>query len=112
MRPTDASTSLLPVGTAVLAPFVEAGILHEAGVHVAGVVARMVPGTSDEALLATALCVRALQLGHVCVVLNEVAFTVAIEAQGEQTAEGGGEDRVLAVHLGQLVGPRAVRRRH
>ncbi|MBK7322587.1 MAG: exodeoxyribonuclease V subunit alpha [Candidatus Microthrix sp.] len=97
MRPTDASTSLLPVGTAVLAPFVEAGILHEAGVHVAGVVARMVPGTSDEALLATALCVRALQLGHVCVVLNEVAFTVAIEAQGEQTSPVDGAEPTAAI---------------
>lgn len=97
MRPTDASTSLLPVGTAVLAPFVEAGILHEAGVHVAGVVARMVPGTSDEALLATALCVRALQLGHVCVVLNEVAFTVAIEAQGEQTSPDDDAEPTVAI---------------
>jgi len=85
MRSTDTSTPVLPVGTAVLARFVEAGIVREAGVQVAGAVARAVPGVDDEALLATALCVRALQLGHVCVVLNEVARTVAIEAQGDQT---------------------------
>ncbi len=88
MRPTDTNTPVLPVGTAALAPFVEAGILHEAGLQVAGAVARTVPGTRDEVLLATALCVRALQLGHVCVVLDEVAVTVAFEAQGDQTSPG------------------------
>jgi len=85
MRPSGTATPVFPAGTAVLAPFVEAGILHEADIQVAGAVARTVPGTSEEVLLATALCVRALQLGHVCVVLNEVAGTVAIEAQGDQT---------------------------
>ena len=59
MRPTDTRTPVLPVGTAALAPFVAAGILHEAGVQVAGAVARAVSGTSAEVLLATALCVRA-----------------------------------------------------
>lgn len=84
MRLDDTGAPLLPAGTAALVPFVEAGILHEAEVQVAGVVARTVTGTADETLLATALCVRALQLGHVCVVLDEVAGTVAVEAQGDQ----------------------------
>ena len=84
MTPARASTPVLPVGTAVLAPFVEAGIFREADVQVAGAVARTVPGTSDEALLATALCVRALQLGHVCVAIMEVAGTVAIESQDDR----------------------------
>ena len=97
MTLTDPSAPVLPAGTGMLAPFVEAGILHEAEVHVAGVVARTVPGTSDEALLATALCVRALQLGHVCVVLHEVADTVAIEAQGDQSGPDDDTEPTAAI---------------
>jgi len=97
MRPTDTSRPVLPVGTSMLAPFVEAGILHEAGVQVAGAVARAVPNAGDEALLATALCVRALQLGHVCVVLNEVAGTVSIEASGNQTSRGDDAEPTAAI---------------
>ena len=103
MRPTDPSAPVLPTGTAVLAPFIETGILHEAGVQVAGVVARIVPGTSNEVLLATALCVRALQLGHVCVVLDEVADTVAVEAQGDQI--GSDDDTEPAVAIDDLPWP-------
>ena len=90
-------TPALPAGTAGLAPFVDAGILHEAEVQVAGVVARTVPATSDEVLLATALCVRGLQLGHVCVVLDDVADTVAIEAQGDQTGPDNEADPTAAI---------------
>jgi exodeoxyribonuclease V alpha subunit len=71
---------LLPAGTEALESFVEAGVLGEADVQVAGAVARTVPGTTDDVLLATALCVRALRLGHVCVVLDRVAATVAADA--------------------------------
>ena len=85
MKITGINMPVLPTRTAALAPFVQAGILREAEVQVAAVVARTLPGTSNEVLLATALCVRALQLGHVCVVLAEVANTVAFEAQGAQT---------------------------
>jgi exodeoxyribonuclease V alpha subunit len=97
MTPTGINTPVLPNGTAALAPFVEAGILHEADVQVAGAVARTVPGTSDQALLATALCVRALQLGHVCVVINEVAGTVAIEAHGDQIVAGYNAEPAAAI---------------
>ena len=97
MRPTDTRTPVLPVGTAALAPFVAAGILHEAGVQVAGAVARAVSGTSAEVLLATALCVRALEFGHVCVVLNDVAGTVAVEAQDNQTGPGNNAEPTAAI---------------
>ena len=97
MTPTGINRPVLPIGTTALAPFVEAGILHEADVQVAGAVARTVPGTSDQALLATALCVRALQLGHVCVVINEVAGTVAIEAHGDQIVAGHNAEPAAAI---------------
>ncbi len=67
---------LLPEGTEMLRPFAEAGVLSETEVQLAGVLVRTVPGVSHEVLLASALCVRALQLGHVCVDLEEVAKTV------------------------------------
>ena len=74
---TDTTTApLLVDDTGVLAPYVEAGIFREADIQVAGAIARAVPGTSDAVLLAAALCVRALQLGHVCVDLDRVATTV------------------------------------
>ncbi|MDA8070791.1 MAG: exodeoxyribonuclease V subunit alpha [Actinomycetota bacterium] len=57
----------------VLAPYVAAGFLDAAAVHVAEVIDRAVGGVDDTVLLAAALTVRALVLGHVCVVLGEVS---------------------------------------
>ena len=74
---------LLPEGTDALGPFVDAGVLHEADVQVAGAVARTVPGTTDDVLLATALCVRALRLGHVCVQTDRVAATVTADSNDD-----------------------------
>ena len=62
-----------------LGPFVAAGLLHEAEVQVAAAVARTVAGTAHEVLLATALCVRALQLGHTCIEIYQVADTVGVD---------------------------------
>ena len=78
----------LPEGTAALAPFVAAGVLREAEVQVAGAVARSVPGTDGAVLLAVALCVRALQLGHVCVELAAVADTVVPDDPDAGADEG------------------------
>jgi exodeoxyribonuclease V alpha subunit len=86
MRPTASIRPLLPAGTQGLEPFVSAGILAEAEVQVAGAVARSVPAAEDAVLLAAALCVRALQLGHVCVVIDEVADTIVAEARGDASA--------------------------
>ena len=77
----------MPEGARALAPFVAAGVLREAEVQVADAVARTIPGTADEVLLAVALCVRALQLGHVCIELDRVAATVA----ADDGSEAGGE---------------------
>ena len=78
---------LLPAGTESLEPFVAAGLLDEAAVHVAGAVARSVPETDDDVLLATALCVRALQLGHVCIAIDLVADTVHADSHAGDTSD-------------------------
>ncbi|MEZ0285632.1 MAG: AAA family ATPase, partial [Thermoleophilia bacterium] len=57
---------------ASLRPFVEAGILGAADVHVARALARIVDEGDDAALLGAALAVRAPRLGHVCVDLAGV----------------------------------------
>ena len=74
---------MLPEGTDALGPFVDAGVLHEADVQVAGAVARTVPGTTDDVLLATALCVRALRFGHVCIQTDRVAATVTADSNDD-----------------------------
>ncbi len=92
MSNTGHPTPLLPEGTGVLRPFAEAGILSETEVQLAGVLVRTVPGVSNEVLLAAALCVRALQLGHVCVDLERVAETVtADKAENVAGKVAGGE---------------------
>ena len=60
---------------ASLRPFVEAGILGAADVHVARALARLLDERDDAALLAAALAVRAPRLGHVCVDLAGVRET-------------------------------------
>jgi exodeoxyribonuclease V alpha subunit len=62
-----------------LLPFNQAGVLAAAEVHVARRLAGLA-GT-DDALLATALAVRAPRLGHVYVDLASVARTVTVEAE-------------------------------
>lgn len=70
----------VPIEAGSLAPYVEAGVLHEADVQVAGAVARNVADVEPEVLLAVALCVRALGMGHVCVVLDDVAESVVADS--------------------------------
>jgi len=62
-----------------LAPFVEAGVLDAAAVHVARLIARTVPGVEPEVLLGAALATRAPGFGHVCVVIGSVAGSVVVE---------------------------------
>jgi exodeoxyribonuclease V alpha subunit len=61
----------------VLAPFVEAGVLDAADVHVARALARLTGTDDDGCLLAAAIAVRALRLGHVCADLAGVRASVA-----------------------------------
>ena len=62
-----------------LADFNAAGVLNAADVHVAKAVGRI--GGEDDALvlLAVALCVRGLRLGHTCIDVRSVADTVTPE---------------------------------
>lgn len=85
---SDSVETVHPAGTEGLAAFVHAGVLRAAEVHVAGAIARSVPGTSDAVLLAAALCVRALQQGHVCVVIDDVATAIAVEPSPDTDHDG------------------------
>jgi exodeoxyribonuclease V alpha subunit len=59
-----------------LGPFVEAGVLAAADVHVARTLARLLDEYGEAALLGAALAVRAPRLGHVCVDLAGVRESV------------------------------------
>jgi exodeoxyribonuclease V alpha subunit len=69
----------VPSTVAVLEPFVAAGVLQEAEVHLAAAVARLVPSAAAEVLLAVAMAARGPRLGHVCVVLDQLAGSVVAE---------------------------------
>lgn len=78
MTPPDRLDGRIPQDPpAHLAPFVDAGVLTAADVHVAATLGRLVPGAGDDAVLAAALAVRAPRLGHVCVDLEGVAAGTA-----------------------------------
>lgn len=72
-RPVDVDGTVPLQTPDALLPFVDAGVLGAADVHVAAALRRLVPGSSDDAVLAAALAVRAPRLGHVCVDLATVA---------------------------------------
>jgi exodeoxyribonuclease V alpha subunit len=68
---------------AVLAPFVDAGVLEGSEVHLAELIARTVPGVEPEVLLGAALAARAPRLGHVCVVIRNVASSVVFDGPAD-----------------------------
>ena len=74
-------TPMLRSGRTSLAPFVDAGVLDAAAVHVADAIARAVGGLEDEVLLGAALTVRAPVTGHVCVVPGDVAEQLLLQHQ-------------------------------
>lgn len=76
MRPPQ---RVLPDGTDVLEPFVGAGVLDLTAVHVAAAISRAAPNASEGVLLAAALCVRALQFGHVCIDIASVSSTIVTD---------------------------------
>ena len=61
----------------VLRPFSDATLLEAADVHTATTLGRLAGGADDEVLLAVALAVRAVRLGHVYVDLATVAATAS-----------------------------------
>jgi exodeoxyribonuclease V alpha subunit len=78
-----------------LEPFAGAGVLRETELQLAGLIRRTVPDTSDEVLLAAALCVRAVQLGHACVELDRVAHSVMAEPTSQVPAVGAEQAEAL-----------------
>lgn len=91
-----------------LAPFLAARRLDSTGVHVAEVISRACPGTGQPVLLAAALCVRALQLGHVCVVLEQAASLGAAEADGSSELLGDGGPSICDAGSASVAGVTAM----
>lgn len=74
---------VLPAGTGVLTPFVEAGVFGAYEVQFAAAVLRLQPGLGAEELLALAVAARAPRYGHVCTPLDDMAVRLA-ELDGEE----------------------------
>jgi exodeoxyribonuclease V alpha subunit len=70
---------LLDDTTATLAPFVAAGVLDAAAVHVAATVTRATGESDPDVVLAAALAARAPTHGHVCVIPEQVAATIVVD---------------------------------
>ncbi len=64
---------------ALLEPFLAAGILVSADVHVARTIERLLPDLDPVVALAAALAVRATRLGHVCVLLDDLPARVVLD---------------------------------
>lgn len=74
---TDPRGGRIPLAApAGLRPFVDAGVLGAADIHVARTLARLLDEGDDAVLLGAALAVRAPRLGHVCVDLAGVEESV------------------------------------
>ncbi len=76
----------VPPEVTVLEPFVGSGVFGPFEVHLAATMARLVPGTSDDGILALALAARAPRHGHVYAELHHAADHIA-----------GSDDRVEGV---------------
>jgi exodeoxyribonuclease V alpha subunit len=72
---------------ASLAPFVEVGLLDASALHLAALIARTVGGVDPEVLLGAALAARAPRLGHVCVVIRDIARSVVLDDAGGEPAQ-------------------------
>lgn len=76
LAPEGRSPHRCPVA---LLPFVDAGVLTAADVHVATTLARLLDDGAPEVLLAAALAARAPRVGHTCLDVDAVAGAVAEE---------------------------------
>jgi exodeoxyribonuclease V alpha subunit len=81
------STVLLPSGAEALAPFVDAGVLAAADVHVASALTRLADDHHPLTLLGVAMAVRAPRLGHVGCDLATVGTTVTAAGDDPAGAE-------------------------
>src|ERR1019366_4290779 len=64
---------------ALFSPFVRAGVLEAADVHLASLIARTVVGVEPEVLLGAAFAARAVRLGHVCILIGSLARSVVVD---------------------------------
>ncbi|MDI9629418.1 MAG: exodeoxyribonuclease V subunit alpha, partial [Acidobacteriota bacterium] len=68
----------------LLAEFAQAGVIGWSGVHLARTLGRLVGENRPEVLLAAALCLRAQEAGSVCLPLDDVVQTTAVEPDQDQ----------------------------
>lgn len=68
----------------LLAEFAQAGVIGWSGVHLARTLGRLVGENRPEVLLAAALCLRAQEAGSVCLPLDDVVQTTAVEPEQDQ----------------------------
>lgn len=98
-----ALAALLPTSVEHLAPFVAAGVLDAAEVHLAATLAELdVPGAPappPEVVLAAALAVRAPRHGSVCVDLDDVAESVRASVEEARAAVDPADDRPAVADL-------------
>jgi exodeoxyribonuclease V alpha subunit len=88
----SAPTTPVPGRVASLQPFVDAGVLGWADVHLADVVARLQPDVDHPVLLAVAVAGRAPRLGHVGIELAAVAERLGLtDASDPATGPEGDE---------------------
>ena len=87
-RPRPVNGPGVPDRVLALAPFVDAGVLAEADVHLAATVARLAPDSADEVLLAVALTLAAVGRGHTCVELTG-ADLLAVDAAATTGVDSG-----------------------
>jgi RecBCD enzyme subunit RecD, N-terminal domain len=81
MAERDVFDPRLAIGASgLLRQFNQAGVLQAADVHVARALGRLAGEADESVLLAAALAVRGLRLGHVLVPLERIAGTAAVDA--------------------------------
>ena len=91
----------LPAAVVDLEPFVTAGVLEPIDIHLAAAPARLGPEADSAVLLGAALAARAPRHGHVCVDLERVAGSVAVEgAEADELIVGLARPRRLGRRTG------------
>ncbi|MBM3683824.1 MAG: exodeoxyribonuclease V subunit alpha [Actinobacteria bacterium] len=82
------ATPVVPITVEGLRPFVDAGHVDTAGVHLAASLARLAPETPHSVLLAAALLLRAVRRGHSCMTLREATRLAPLPEDTDDTAIG------------------------
>lgn len=79
-------TPLIPPSVDELRPYLVARHIDAAGVHLAAMLARLAPATPTSVLLAAALLLRRVRLGHSCMTLAEATHLTPIDDEATEDA--------------------------